>query len=161
MARQFGIITTSSGVSSIVIQSIQIGDSVETANAMDENGNITDINAYGKKNSVTIKGYKGDAEFVVIPETINGKPVTKIDKLAFEESTIKSVYITRNITEITQTGTNVLLHITSIKPDVMSKLSSYYKSRFRLLATESPVYSIKLSANENISGFVKELGEIL
>lgn len=56
MARQFGIITTSSGVSSIVIQSIQIGDSVETANAMDEKGNITDINAYGKKNSVTIKG---------------------------------------------------------------------------------------------------------
>ena len=56
MARQFGIVTTSSGVTSIVIQSIQIGNSVETANAMDENGNITDINGYGKKNSVTIKG---------------------------------------------------------------------------------------------------------
>ena len=56
MARQFGIVTTSSGVSSIVIQSIQIGTSVETANAMDEKGNITDINGYGAKNSVTIKG---------------------------------------------------------------------------------------------------------
>lgn len=56
MARQFGVITTSAGVSSIVIQSLQIGNSVETAQAMDENGNITDINGYGKKNSVTIKG---------------------------------------------------------------------------------------------------------
>jgi len=56
MARQFGIVTTSTGVSSIVIQSIQEGSSIETAQAMDENGNITDINGYGAKNSVTIKG---------------------------------------------------------------------------------------------------------
>lgn len=56
MARQFGIITTSAGVSSIVIQSLQIGSSVETAQAMDELGNITDINGYGAKKSVTIKG---------------------------------------------------------------------------------------------------------
>ena len=59
---------------------------------------------YSSKNSVTIKGYKGDDEFVVIPETINGKPVTKIEKLAFEGAAFKSVYITRNITEITQTA---------------------------------------------------------
>lgn len=56
MARQFGIVTTSTGVTSIVIQSLQYGTSVETANAMDENGVITDINGYGKKTSVTIKG---------------------------------------------------------------------------------------------------------
>lgn len=56
MARQFGIVTTSTGVTSIVIQSLQYGTSVETANAMDENGVIIDINGYGKKTSVTIKG---------------------------------------------------------------------------------------------------------
>ena len=56
MARQFGIVTTSTGVSSIVIQSLQHGTSAETAQAMDEKGNITDINGYGKKTSVTIKG---------------------------------------------------------------------------------------------------------
>lgn len=56
------------------------------------------------KSNVTIKGYKGDDEFVVIPETIGGKPVTKIDKTAFEGASFKKVYITRNITDITQTA---------------------------------------------------------
>ena len=56
MARQFGIITTNTGVSSIVIQSIQIGSSVETAQAMDEHGKIIDINGYGAKNTINIKG---------------------------------------------------------------------------------------------------------
>jgi len=59
---------------------------------------------YSSKTSVTIKGYKGDAEFVVIPETINGKPVTKIEKGAFENAAFKQIYITRNITEITQSA---------------------------------------------------------
>ncbi len=74
---------------------------------------------------------------------------------------LRSKAIESNITEITQTGNNVMLHITSIKADVMSKLSAHYGNRFRLLATEKPVYTIKLSSNENISDFVKELGEIL
>lgn len=56
MARQFGIISSSTGVTGIVIQSIQKGSSLETANAMDEHGNITDINGYGKKVTVNIKG---------------------------------------------------------------------------------------------------------
>ena len=56
MARSFGIVTTSAGVTGIVITSFQGGTSVETANAMDEHGNITDINGYGMKTTVSIKG---------------------------------------------------------------------------------------------------------
>ncbi len=74
---------------------------------------------------------------------------------------LRSKAIYSNICEITQTGNNVILHITTIKADVMSKLSSHYGDRFKLLAAEKPQYSIKLSASENIADFVKELGEIL
>ena len=58
---------------------------------------------YSAKASVTIKGYKGDDEFVVIPETIKGKPVVKIAEGAFEGKSFKQVYITRNITELNET----------------------------------------------------------
>ncbi|MBQ4119284.1 MAG: transcription-repair coupling factor [Clostridia bacterium] len=74
---------------------------------------------------------------------------------------LRSKAINSDITEITQTGNNIFLHITSIKAEVMSKLSAHYGNKFRLLATDKPQYSIKLSANENIADFVKKLGEIL
>ncbi len=74
---------------------------------------------------------------------------------------LRSKAIESNITEITQTGNNFMLHITSIKADVMSKLSAHFGTRFKLLASKRPVYSIKLLTNENIADFVKELGEIL
>lgn len=74
---------------------------------------------------------------------------------------LRSKALDSNITEITQTGNNVMLFITSIKAEVMSKLSQHYGNRFKLLASDKPVYSIKLLTNENIAAFVKELGEIL
>ncbi len=74
---------------------------------------------------------------------------------------LRSRAIESDITEITQTGNNVILHISSIKPEVMTKLSAFYKQRFLLSATEKPIYSIKLLKDQNIASFVKELSEIL
>jgi len=46
---------------------------------------------------VRITGYRGDDEFVVIPETIDGVPVGRIAKGAFSGCTFKTVYLTKNI----------------------------------------------------------------
>ena len=50
--------------------------------------------------AVTIKKYIGEATDVVIPDTIEGKPVTKIYIMAFGATEIKSVDISDNIIDI-------------------------------------------------------------
>jgi len=47
--------------------------------------------------TVTITGYEGDHETVVIPETIEGLPVTEIAMRTFINEKFKTVYISRNI----------------------------------------------------------------
>ena len=75
MSRQFGILTTSAGVSSVVIQSLQIGNSIETAQAMDELGNITDINGYEPLTiSLSPRGV-GGGPIVGLPFFLNFLPV--------------------------------------------------------------------------------------
>lgn len=51
MAVQFGIVTTATGVGSVVIQSITTNDNVQSAQALDEKGNIIAINGYSRSNS--------------------------------------------------------------------------------------------------------------
>lgn len=46
MAVQFGIVTTATGVGTVVIQSISSNESVQTAQALDEFGNIIAVNGY-------------------------------------------------------------------------------------------------------------------
>ncbi len=74
---------------------------------------------------------------------------------------LRSKAISCDITEITQSGNNVILHIKSIKPEIMTKLSSFYKQRFLLSATDKPVYSVKLLKDQSLTDFVKELSKIL
>ena len=74
---------------------------------------------------------------------------------------LRSKAITANITEITQSGNNIILHITSIKPEVIAKLSAAFGSRFMLTATEKPVYSIKLEKDQTPANLVKTLSEVL
>ena len=50
-----------------------------------------------KKVFVTITGYNGDAEQVIIPETVNGYPVMKIQAGAFVGCAMKSVYLPNSI----------------------------------------------------------------
>lgn len=60
----------------------------------------TDFDYEIKDGKVSIKGYLGSDEFVVIPETIEGYPVTKISRSAMANGTFRYVYITRNIDTI-------------------------------------------------------------
>jgi hypothetical protein len=50
--------------------------------------------------NVTITGYTGDHESVVIPETIEGYPVASINRGAFKNCNFKSLYISKNILSV-------------------------------------------------------------
>lgn len=51
MAVQFGIVTTATGVGEVILQSMTSNDSVQTAQALDEFGNIVAINGYSRATS--------------------------------------------------------------------------------------------------------------
>ena len=76
MARQFGIITTTSGIASIVVTSFSTSHSAEIAEARDEEGKVTDLKAYSRGVSVSVRGYL-DASEVSIDAgdvlSLNGK----------------------------------------------------------------------------------------
>ncbi|MBR3909269.1 MAG: transcription-repair coupling factor [Clostridia bacterium] len=74
---------------------------------------------------------------------------------------LRSKALSANITEITAKGNNVILHITSILPEAMAKLSACFGTRFTLNATEKPVYSIRLLKNQKMLDFIKELDSAL
>ncbi|MGN1345624.1 MAG: leucine-rich repeat protein [Eubacteriales bacterium] len=61
---------------------------------------VEDFEYEVKNGEVTIRGYLGEDEFVVIPETIEGYPVTKIGKSAMKEGTFRYLYITKNVESI-------------------------------------------------------------
>lgn len=65
------------------------------------------------------------------------------------------------IAEITGTSNTVILHINSIQPEIMSKLSGYFGNRFMLNATGKPVYTIRLNKGQKLSDLVTELGNAL
>jgi pyridoxine 5'-phosphate synthase PdxJ len=56
MARQFGIITTTTGITGIVVNSLTTSNSAEIAEARDENGKITDLKAYSKAETISVSG---------------------------------------------------------------------------------------------------------
>ena len=66
-----------------------------------------------------------------------------------------------DIAEITGTTNTAILHINSIKPEVMSRLSAHFGNRFMLNAAGKPVYTIRLSKGQNMSALVSELGKAL
>ncbi len=66
-----------------------------------------------------------------------------------------------DIAEITGTGNTAVLHINSIKPDVMAKLSEYFGNRFMLSVTGKPVYTIKLKSGQKMSDLVAEMSKAL
>lgn len=66
-----------------------------------------------------------------------------------------------DIAEITGTASSAVLHINSIKPEVMAKLSAHFGNRFILNAQSKPVYNIKLLKGQKMSELVAELGKAL
>lgn len=65
------------------------------------------------------------------------------------------------IYEITSNGNTAVLHINSIDTEVMAKLSASFGNRFRLNATDKPIYTIKLEKTQKLSDFVGELANAL
>ena len=66
-----------------------------------------------------------------------------------------------DIAEVTGTANSAVLHINSIKPEVMEKLSSYFGNRFMLNVTDKPVYTVRLEKNQKMSQLVAELSKAL
>lgn len=56
MARQYGVITTSSGVTGVVVTGVKKGTSIEKAEARDGQGKVTDIKAYSKGKTISLSG---------------------------------------------------------------------------------------------------------
>lgn len=52
----FGTAAYKNAVSGVIITSIKQGGNGQTAEAMDEDGNIIQVNIYGKKHTLTIEG---------------------------------------------------------------------------------------------------------
>lgn len=65
------------------------------------------------------------------------------------------------IAEITGTANTAILHINSIQPEVMAKLSGYFGNRFMLNASGKPVYTVRLLKGQKMSDLVAELGKAL
>ena len=61
--RKFGIVTSTTGLSSgICVNSLDWNQSVETANALNEKGQVTDVAAYSRKSTVTVTGVQDTAK---------------------------------------------------------------------------------------------------
>ena len=65
MARQLGIITTTTGISGIVVNSFSRNKTAEIAEARNEKGEVTDLKAYSKGETISVTGLL-DAESITI-----------------------------------------------------------------------------------------------
>ncbi|MBQ6826020.1 MAG: transcription-repair coupling factor [Clostridia bacterium] len=66
-----------------------------------------------------------------------------------------------DIAEITGTSNTAILHINSIKPEVVSRLADYFGNRFLLNASGKPVYTVRLNKGQKMSDLVTELKKAL
>lgn len=66
-----------------------------------------------------------------------------------------------DICEITGNANTAILHINSIKPEAVAKLSEHFGSRFSLNAASTPVYTVRLKAGQKMSDLAAELAKAL
>ena len=64
---------------------------------------------------------------------------------------LRSKAAAADICEITGTSNTAILHINSIKPEAVAKLSEHFGSRFSLNAASTPVYTVRLQAGQKMS----------
>lgn len=74
---------------------------------------------------------------------------------------LRSKAAAAKIAEITGTTNTAILHINSIEPEVVQKLSDYFGNRFTLNAAGKPVYTIRLLKGQKMSSLVEELQKAL
>lgn len=86
-------------------------------------------------NAVTITGYNGNGGEVVIPVTIDGKPVTKIGKMSFwMKDNITGVVIPEGVTYIDEAAFNAASNLVSVT--LPSTLKTIYHEAFRMTGLE-------------------------
>jgi len=66
-----------------------------------------------------------------------------------------------DICEITGNANTAILHINSIKPEAVAKLSEHFGSRFSLNAASTPVYTVRMRAGQKMSDLAAELAKAL
>lgn len=91
----------------------------------------------------TIKKYNGNDAVVNIPSEINGTPVTTIGNAAFRDSSVTSVTIPANVTEI---GSNAFADCTNLT-------SVNYKGDWSNLTIQSGNPAVEDAANEQLFDF--------
>lgn len=74
---------------------------------------------------------------------------------------LRSKAAAADICEITGTSNTAILHINSIKPEAVAKLSEHFGSRFSLNAASTPVYTVRLKAGQKMSDLAAELAKAL
>jgi len=89
-----------------------------------------------------------------------GEPPNSVMGL-IDISILRNKAAAAKIAEITGTANSAILHINSIQPEVMSKLSTYFGNRFMLKVADKPVYTVRLNKGQKMSDLVAELANAL
>lgn len=90
-----------------------------------------DFETEENENGVTIIGYNGNDDNVIIPAEINGKPVTEIAGQygAFSGKSIKSVVIPEGVTTISSAAFNNCKNLTDIEfPESLAEITMVWRS---------------------------------
>lgn len=66
-----------------------------------------------------------------------------------------------DICEITGNANTAILHINSIKPEAVAKLSEHFGARFSLNAASTPVYTVRMRAGQKMADLAAELAKAL
>ena len=74
---------------------------------------------------------------------------------------LRSKAAAADICEITGTSNTAILHINSIKPEAVAKLSEHFGARFSLNAASTPVYTVRLKAGQKMADLAAELAKAL
>lgn len=74
---------------------------------------------------------------------------------------LRSKAAAADICEITGNANTAILHINSIKPEAVAKLSEHFGSRFSLNAASAPVYTVRMRAGQKMSDLAAELAKAL
>lgn len=107
-----------------VQQALEVGQSLRVFHRKDERVNPASDFAYTTENGeVTITDYIGTSEHVLIPDAIDGLPVTTLGHRAFYEKTVTTVVVPDSVTEIGAACFSGDNYLVSLKlPDGLKRL---------------------------------------
>ena len=89
-----------------------------------------------------------------------GEPPESVMGL-IDVATLRNRAAAAGISEITGNGSSAILHISSINPEVMGRLSDFFGSRFSLSAGGRTAYVVRLQKGQKMNAFVAELSKAL